>query len=115
MSSIDLRIGEIIQGKFELVQINILLVCQVNCPGCFTHALLLASSLSDQYGKQGVPALGLSTVFEDFSLNTVANTRNLLNEGTWVGETDYSEISERSKFILTRIGDLNMEVALNDV
>jgi hypothetical protein len=37
MSSIDLRIGEIIQGKFEPVQINILLAFQVNCPGCFAH------------------------------------------------------------------------------
>lgn len=87
MSSLDLQIGEMVQGKFELGQLNILLAFQVNCPGCFIHALPLASELHGRYQQQGVQVLGLSTVFEDFSLNTVENTCALIQEALLVGET----------------------------
>jgi len=49
--------------------------------------LPLASNLYELYQPQGVWVLGLSTVFEDFSLNTEGNTRKLIEEGYLVGET----------------------------
>jgi hypothetical protein len=85
--TIDLRIGEMLQGEFEPGRLNVLLAFQVNCPGCFIHGLPLASSLHERYQHSDVRVLGLSTVFEDFSLNTAAHTRELLQGGRLVGET----------------------------
>lgn len=87
MPTIDLRIGEMVQGSFEPGQLNILLAFQVNCPGCFTHALPLATALYERYRNSAVRVLGLSTAFEDFLLNTVAHTRQLIEEARLVGET----------------------------
>jgi len=87
MNVIDLKTGEIFQGKFDPGPLNLLLAFQVNCPGCFIHALPLASVLYDHYSGDDVTVLALSTVFEDFSLNTAAHTRQLLDEGRLVGET----------------------------
>ncbi|MFQ5329775.1 MAG: TlpA family protein disulfide reductase [Thermodesulfobacteriota bacterium] len=87
MTAIDLRLGEMLQGDFDPGPLNLLLAFQVNCPGCFTHALPLASALYDHYSRDDVTVIALSTVFEDFSLNTAANTRQLLDDGSLVGET----------------------------
>ena len=35
MDKIDLNYSKELQGEFKLNKINILLVFQVNCPGCF--------------------------------------------------------------------------------
>lgn len=76
-----------VQGEFEPSQLNILLAFQVNCPGCLSHAIPLASALYESYQSKGVQVLGLSTAFEDFKTNTGENTRKLIEEGHVVGET----------------------------
>lgn len=80
MAFLDLRIGTMVQGEFEPSQLNILLVFQVNCPGCLSHAIPLASALYELYQPKGVQVLGLSTAFEDFNFNTEENTRKLIEE-----------------------------------
>lgn len=81
-----LKLSRVLQGEFCVKDLNLLLVFQVNCPGCFIYALPLATRLHDQYGDR-VNVLGLSTAFEDFDLNTPANTRRLLESGEVVGMT----------------------------
>lgn len=83
----DLALGEALQGKFELGPRNLILVFQVNCPGCFLHALPTAESIHRERDRNGLTVLGLSTAFEDFELNTIANTRALLERAELVGET----------------------------
>lgn len=78
--------SQVLQGEFQIKGLNLLLVFQVNCPGCFVYALPLAARLYDRYGDR-VNILGLSTAFEDFSLNTLDNTRRLLASGEVVGMT----------------------------
>lgn len=87
MSTIELHIGEMLQGDFAPGPLNILLVFQVNCPGCFVHALPLAAEIHKSYSGRGINVLGLSTVFEDFELNTREHTIQLLDDGRMVGET----------------------------
>lgn len=87
MHSLDLRIGEMLQGEFTPARINVLLAFQVNCPGCFIHALPVAAGLHAHFTHNDVRLLGLSTVFEDFDLNTIDHTRQLLQDGQLVGET----------------------------
>ena len=81
------KTSEIIQGDFKLDRLNLMLVFQINCPGCFLYALPAANQLFKQYQGKGVKILALSTAFEDFSDNTLANTKFLLAEGRLVGET----------------------------
>ena len=87
MQTLDLRIGACLQGEFSLARVNVLLAFQVNCPGCFLHALPVATALHTHFPDSDVQVLGLSTVFEDFSLNTEEHTRQLLRDGQVVGET----------------------------
>jgi hemoglobin-like flavoprotein len=82
----EMKLSQVLQGEFRIQGLNLLLVFQVNCPGCFVYALPLAARLHDQYGDR-VNVLGLSTAFEDFSLNTLTNTRRLLESGEVVGMT----------------------------
>ncbi len=82
----DMKLSQVLQGEFYIKGLNLLLVFQVNCPGCFVYALPLAARLHDQYSDR-VNVLGLSTAFEDFSLNTPENTRRLLESGEVVGMT----------------------------
>jgi hemoglobin-like flavoprotein len=82
----QLMLSQVLQGEFRVKGLNLLLVFQVNCPGCFIYALPLATRLQDRYGDR-VNILGLSTVFEDFHLNTAENTRRLLKHGELVGMT----------------------------
>jgi len=84
--TLQVRLSQVLQGKFQIKKLNLLLVFQVNCPGCFVYAIPLAARLHDGYGDR-VNVLGLSTAFEDFSLNTPENTRRLLERGEVVGMT----------------------------
>ncbi len=83
----DLKYSEVLQGDFGLEGLNMILVFQVNCPGCFAYALPLAIRLHEEYRAKGLNVLALSTAFEDFDLNTVGNTLRLLESGHIVGET----------------------------
>lgn len=77
---------EVINGRFNLGPINLMMVFQVNCPGCFIHGFPLIKELQAHYGDQ-LSSFVLSTAFEDFKLNTVENARLLVSSGTLVGET----------------------------
>ncbi len=74
----ELDLGEVLQGEFRLGELNLLLVFQVNCPGCVVQALPMASRLYQRFASRGLQVLGLSTAFEDFEQNTADATRRLL-------------------------------------
>ena len=71
----------------EKDHIVILEVFQVNCPGCFMHALPEAIEIYNKYKDDGVRVLGLATAFEDFDKNTLDNLRMLAETGEVIGET----------------------------
>lgn len=71
----------------EKDHIVILEVFQVNCPGCFMHALPEAINIYNKFKDDGVRVLGLATAFEDFDKNTLENLKMLVETGEVVGET----------------------------
>lgn len=82
-----LAVGDVIQGELNLDSRTLLLVFQVNCPGCFTYALPLAEAIHRSSNRLGLSVVALSTAFEDFELNTVEHTRALVERGALFGET----------------------------
>lgn len=87
-----LAVCEWVQGEacsFETLQGQVVLVVvfQVNCPGCFLYSLPQALDLHQRYAGQGLAVLGVATAFEDFDKNTLANLRLLLETGQVIGET----------------------------
>ena len=62
-------------------------VFQVNCPGCFLHALPRAIDLHHRYAQQGLAVIGLATAFEDYDKNTLENLQKLVTTGEVIGET----------------------------
>ena len=94
-AKLKMKFQEILQGDFEIGNLNLLLVFQVNCPGCFLQAFPMANRLHADYASKGLKVLGMSTAFEDFELNTLENTKGLVSKGELVGET---------KRILNRLG-----------
>ena len=87
MKKLQLNYDQILQGDYEVKKLNLLLVFQVNCPGCFSYALPFFNKLYDEFSSKGVSFLGLATAFEDFDKNTTENLNALLKEGTLIGET----------------------------
>ena len=83
----ELVIGEVLQGNLQLRRLNLLFVFQVNCPGCFLYGFPAVNSIHHRYNGQNFSVLGLSTAFEDFEVNTAANTRLLLEQKKTVGAT----------------------------
>ncbi len=71
----------------ERGHIVVLEVFQVNCPGCFIHALPDAIRVHHKFKDDGVRVLGLATAFEDFDRNTLDNLRLLAETGQVIGET----------------------------
>jgi len=71
----------------EKDHIVILEVFQVNCPGCFMHALPEAINIYNKFKDDGVRVLGLATAFEDFDKNTLENLKMLAETGEVIGET----------------------------
>jgi len=61
-------------------------VFQVNCPGCFVHALPEVMHLHDSYKDDGLVVIGIATAFEDFDRNTGANLERLLEDGSLQGD-----------------------------
>lgn len=70
-----------LKGRVVLVE-----VFQVNCPGCFVHALPQVVHLHERYEAQGLTVIGLATAFEDFDKNTLANLERLVQTGDMIGE-----------------------------
>lgn len=87
MNQFKLNLGAFAQGTLGLKPINIAFVFQVNCPGCFIYGIPTMNQLYQKF-KEEVGFIGISTAFEDFEYNTLANTKRLLNEGITVGETN---------------------------
>ena len=71
----------------EKDKIVLLEVFQVNCPGCFMHAIPEAINIYNKYKDDGVRVLGLATAFEDFDKNTLENLKMLVETGEVVGDT----------------------------
>lgn len=76
-----------IQGEFSLKRLNLLLVFQVNCPGCFFYALPLFNQLYQDKDLKQCSFLALSTAFEDFDKNTRHNTELMVTDAKLIGET----------------------------
>jgi hypothetical protein len=91
MTKFHLDYDRILQGDFALAkskgELNLFLVFQVNCPGCFIYGFPLAESLHQKYKSRGLKVLGISTAFEDFDYNTAANVELLLSERKLIGAT----------------------------
>lgn len=88
----NLGVSKWVQGlptNIDKEKDNVVLVevFQVNCPGCFLHAIPQVIDIYNKYRKEGVTVLGISTAFEDFDKNTVENLELLLTKGETVGET----------------------------
>ncbi len=94
-SQLKLKTKEVLQGDFKIEKLNLLFVFQVNCPGCFLQAFPIANLLYENYSKKGLKILGLSTAFENFDLNTLENTKRLIEKGELTGE---------AKLVLNRLG-----------
>jgi len=85
-------VSEWIQGaptNFDQEKDHVVLleVFQVNCPGCFMHAIPEAINIYNKYKDDGVRVLGLATAFEDFDKNTLDNLKMLAETGEVIGET----------------------------
>lgn len=85
-------VSEWVQGiptNFDQEKDHIVLVevFQVNCPGCFMHAIPEAINIYNKYKDEGVRVLGIATAFEDFDKNTLDNLKMLVETGEVIGET----------------------------
>lgn len=68
-----------------LGQVILIEVIQVNCPGCFVHALPEAIRLHETYQAEGLKVFAIATAFEDFEHNTLNNLQRLLQHGQLQG------------------------------
>ena len=88
----NFEVSDWVQGaptNFEQEKDHIVLVevFQVNCPGCFMHALPEAINIYNKYKDEGVRVIGIATAFEDYDKNTLDNLKMLVETGEVVGET----------------------------
>lgn len=88
----NFAVSEWVQGaptNFEQEKDHIVLVevFQVNCPGCFMHAIPEAITIYNKYKDDGVRVLGIATAFEDYDKNTLDNLKMLVQTGEVIGET----------------------------
>jgi hypothetical protein len=67
-------------------QVILIEVIQVNCPGCFVHALPEAIRLHETYRSQGLKVFAIATAFEHFEHNTLNNLQRLLQQGELIGD-----------------------------
>jgi hypothetical protein len=87
----ELQVAKWVQGEpanFSTLAGRVVLVevFQVNCPGCFVHALPEVVRLHQNYHEQGLTVVGLATAFEDFDKNTLANLERLVSTGELIGD-----------------------------
>jgi hypothetical protein len=67
-------------------QVVLIEVIQVNCPGCFIHALPEAIRLHETYQSQGLKVFAIATAFEHFEQNTFNNLKRILQHGELQGD-----------------------------
>ena len=87
----ELQVQHWVQGEptsLEQLRGNVILVevFQVNCPGCFVHALPEVVRLHQAYSQKGLSVIGLATAFEDFDKNTLDNLKMLVETGEMTGD-----------------------------
>ncbi len=68
-------------GKVILIE-----VFQMNCTGCFVHALPEAIRLHSLFEQDDFIVLGVATAFEHFDVNTLDNLKRLIETGEVTGE-----------------------------
>lgn len=88
----EMAISEWVQGlpttfADEKDHVVLVEVFQVNCPGCFLYGIPEAINIYNKYADEGIRVMGVSTAFEDYDKNTLANLRALAEHGTVIGET----------------------------
>lgn len=83
---LNLYYRDVLNGQFKTGPLNLLMVFQVNCPGCFIHGFPLVNQLQERY-TANLSCLAMATAFEDFHFNTTENVMRLVNTGELVGET----------------------------
>lgn len=67
-------------------QVILIEVIQVNCTGCFVHALPEVIRLHETYKPQGLKVFAIATAFEHFEHNTLNNLQGLLSSGELQGD-----------------------------
>jgi hypothetical protein len=67
-------------------QVILIEVIQVNCTGCFVHALPEVIRLHEVYEPQGLKVFAIATAFEHFEHNTLNNLQRLLQQGELTGD-----------------------------
>jgi len=67
-------------------QVVLIEVIQVNCPGCFVHALPEVIRLHETYEAHGLKVFALATAFEHFEHNTLNELQRLLSSGELQGD-----------------------------
>ncbi len=82
----DLKYSNVLQGSFKPAELNLMMVFQVNCPGCFLQGFPQLISLHTKF-QDKLSCFALSTAFEDFELNTEENTKLLIEKNILIGET----------------------------
>ena len=90
--AINLDISEWVGGPStnisdELGKPILIIVFQVNCPGCFIHGIPETLEIRQKFKDSPLLIWGLATAFEDFHLNNLENLNKLVNSGEVVGET----------------------------
>lgn len=90
-SAPDIQVANWVQGDPQNIsslpgRVVLVEVFQVNCPGCFVHALPQVLHLHQTYHDQGLTVIGLATAFEDFDKNTLENLERLVTTGELIGE-----------------------------
>lgn len=69
-----------------LGQVILIEVIQVNCTGCFVHALPETIRLHENYADQGLKVFAIATAFEHFEHNTLNNLQRLLQQSELQGD-----------------------------
>jgi hypothetical protein len=80
MNTLVLKYDKVVDGRFELRPLNLMLIMQVNCPGSFVYGIPGLHQLMNRFGSELGYSM-LSTAFEDAEHNNLESTRQLL-EGT---------------------------------
>ncbi len=77
-------------GEPDICEMNgsviLIEVIQVNCSGCFVHALPEVIRLHEAYAAHGLKVFAIATAFEHFHHNTLNNLQRLLQEGELIGD-----------------------------
>lgn len=67
-------------------QVVLIEIIQVNCTGCFVHALPEVIRLHETHESQGLKVFAIATAFEHFEHNTLNRLQRLLSSGELQGD-----------------------------